>query len=137
MSITLFAMAAATTLTHHATIDHHGTPVRAVYAAQANITARTVGARAPNRMDMQRCNWTARIVIDRRLGHGPALARTITSDKPVSGSENGACSSGNRLKERVAARYQDHIQAQLMAAVEQDRSPLLAELDSVRSLASN
>jgi len=35
------------------------------------------------------------------------------------------------------AQYQDKIEAHLIAVAEADRAPLLAELDSVRNLASN
>lgn len=138
MSMTILAMAAAAaTATHSVTIDHHGAPVQATYTARADISTRTVGAKTPNRMDMQRCVWTARVVVDRTLDHGPALARSFADDKPISGSEPGACSTGQRLEQRLLARQQDRIQAQLLATAERDRAPLLAEMDAVRNLASN
>lgn len=136
MSITLIALAAAAA-THSIPIEHHGTAMQATYTARADVKTRTVGARTPNRMDMQRCNWTATVVIDRRLDHGPALARTIASDTRFSGSEAGACTAGAKLEQRVLARHQDRIHTQMMAVAAQDRAPLLAELDAVRNLASN
>ena len=144
MSMILIALAAtvatggtATSPAHSVTFDHHGTSVQATYTARTDIAARTVGAKTPNRMDMQRCNWTATIVVDRKLSHGPALARTIASDTRFSGSEPGACARGQKLEQRLIARHHDKLQAQLMAVADQDRAPLLAELDSVRNLASN
>ncbi|WP_420146367.1 hypothetical protein [Sphingobium sp.] len=136
MSITLIALAAAAA-THSVPIDHHGTALNAIYTARADVTTRTVGAKTPNRMDMQRCNWTAKVVIDRKLDHGPALARTIASDASFTGSEAGACANGAKLEQRVLALHQDKIHTQLMAVADRDRAPLLAELDAVRNLASN
>ena len=77
------------------------------------------------------------IIVDRKLDHGPALARTVPSDKRFSGSEAGACTTGRQSGERNMAQYQDKIEAHLIAVAEADRAPLLAELDSVRNLASN
>ncbi|MEQ6333056.1 MULTISPECIES: hypothetical protein [unclassified Sphingobium] len=136
MSLTLIALAAAAA-THTVPLTHQGTPVQAIYTARADVQTRTVGAKTPNRMDMQRCNWTATVVVDRKLDHGPALARTIASDTRFSGSESGACSRGKNLEQRVLAQHGDRIHSTLMAMAERDRAPLMAELDSVRALASN
>jgi hypothetical protein len=136
MSFTLIALAAAAA-THNVSIEHHGQQVGATYTARAEIRSRTIGARTPNRMDAQRCQWTATIVVDRRLDHGPALARTIATDKRFSGSEAGACTPGRNAGTRNLAQHQEKIEAHLVAVAEADRAPLLAELDSVRNLASN
>jgi hypothetical protein len=140
MSLTLI-VAAAAAATPHAThvveIDHRGTPMQAAYSARAEIRHKTVGARVPNRMDMQRCQWTATIVIDRALNHSPALARTVSSDKQFSGSEAGACTPGRRSGERNLAQHDAAIRSHLTAVAEKDRAPLLAELEAVRNLASN
>ena len=136
MSITLIAMAAAAA-SHTVSITHHGTSMQALYTARADVEARTVGAKTPNRMDMQRCKWTATVVVDRKLDHGPALARTIASDTRFSGSESGACARNDSLEQRVLAQHRDRIQATVMAMAERDQAPLMAELDSVRALASN
>ncbi|WP_375195536.1 hypothetical protein [Sphingobium sp.] len=136
MSLTLIAMAAAAA-THTVQIDHGGSPVQATYTARTEIRTKTVGAKAPNRMDMQRCQWTATIVIDRALSHGPALTRTVSSDKQFSGSEHGACTPGRQSGERNMAQHEDKIRDHLIAVAKKDRAPLLAELDAVRNLASN
>jgi hypothetical protein len=135
MSLILMALAAAAT--HNVSVEHHGNQVGATYTARADIRTKTVGAKTPNRMDSQRCQWTATIVVDRKLDHGPALARTVSSDKRFSGSEAGACTPGRQSGERNMAQYQEKIEAHLIAVAEADRAPLLAELDSVRALASN
>jgi hypothetical protein len=140
MSLTLMAMAAAAATpqaTHSVQIDHGGTPVQATYSARAEFRHKTVGARTPNRMDTQRCQWTATIVVDRALGHGPALGRTVSTDKRFSGSEAGACTPGRQPGVRNLARHDMAIRDHLIAVAEKDRAPLLAELDAVRNLASN
>ena len=140
MSLTLIAIAAAAITpqaTHNIQIDHGGKPVQATYSARAEFRHKTVGAKTPNRMDMQRCQWTATIVVDRALSHGPALARTVSSDKRFSGSEAGACTTERRSGERNLAQHDAAIRAHLIAVAEADRAPLLAELDAIRNLASN
>ena len=80
--MTLIALAAAAA-SHTVPITHHGTSMQALYTARADVEARTVGAKTPNRMDMQRCRWTATVVVDRKLDHGPALARTHAGDRLI------------------------------------------------------
>lgn len=135
MSLILALAAAAAT--HSVSVDHHGQTIGATYTARAHVRTKTVGAKTPNRMDMQRCRWTATVVVDRALNHAPALARTIPGDASFSGSEHGACPRGDGLEKRIAARHSDALQSGLMAAVERDRAPLMAELDQVRAVASN
>lgn len=136
MSLTIIAMAAAAA-THSVQIDHRGAPVQATYTARAEIREKTVGAKVPNRMDMQRCQWTATIVVDRALSHSPALTRTVSSDKQFSGSEHGACTPNRNTGERNMTQHEGKIRDHLTQVAEQDRAPLLAELDAVRNLASN
>lgn len=137
MSLSLIALAAAAVASHSVTVDHHGATLKANYTARTHIETKTVGARTPNRMDMQRCEWTVRVMVDRALDHGPALARTIAGDRRLSGSNAGACASQRGLHDRIVAKYQDDIQSQLLAVAQRDQAPLIAELDSVRALASN
>jgi hypothetical protein len=140
MSLILTAIAAAAAAphaTHVVQVEHGGQSMQATYSARAEFRHKTVGAKTPNRIDMQRCQWTATIVVDRALNHGPALARTISSDKQISGSEAGACTPGRRSGERNLAQHDAAIRSHLVAIAQQDRAPLLAELDAVRNLASN
>ena len=86
---------------------------------------------------MQRCRWSATIIVDRTLDHGPALARTIPTDQHFSGSEAGACTTGRNPAVQALAQHRETIEAHLVAVAQADRATLLAELDSVRNLASN
>lgn len=136
MISTLVAMAAAAA-THSVQIDHAGTAVKATYSARVDISAKTIGAKTPNRMDMQRCQWTATVIVDRSLDHGPALARTVSDDKRFSGSEHGACTPDRKSGERNLAQHEAAIRDHLVSVAERDRATLVAELDAVRNLASN
>lgn len=136
MSFTLMAMVAAVA-THSVQIYHGGIPVQANYTARAEIRTKTVGAKTPNRMDLQRCHWTATIVVDRALNHTPALARTVSNEKTFSGSEHGACLPSRNIAERHLTQHKANIHDHLTKVAEGDRAPLLAELDAVRNLASN
>lgn len=135
--IALAAAAAAAAPTHSVTLEHHGQQLGATYTARTEMRTRTIGAKTPNRMDGQRCQWTATVVVDRKLDHGPALARMIATDKRFSGSESGACITGRDSGASNIAQHRDKIAAHLVAVAQADRAPLLAELDSVRNLAAN
>lgn len=135
--ISTFVAMAAAVATHSVQIDHSGTPVQATYSARVDISMKTVGAKTPNRMDMQRCQWTATVVVDRALSHAPALARTVSADKRISGSEHGACTPGRNSAQRNLAQHEAAIHDHLVEVAERDRTPLMAELDAVRNLASN
>lgn len=137
MSLTLIALAAAAA-THHVQIHHAGSPVDAVYTARADIQTRTIGATVPNRTDMRRCLWTATVIVERQLGGNPATPRVISNDKELSGSRAGACSEGKtRSIEQEVAGRKDVIHSHLMAVAQRDHAPLLAELDTIRTVASN
>lgn len=136
MNLILMAMA-ATAATHSVQIDHRGSSIQAVYSAQTRLSTRTVGAGAPNRMDDRRCLWTATISVERRLTHSPALARTLSTDRQISGTQPGACVGNRKAIEGELARRDELIRDHLTAVAQQDHAPLLAELDAARNLASN
>lgn len=137
MSLSVLALAAAAA-THTVSLDHNGAQIAATYTARTDIRIRTVGAKTPNRMDNQRCRWTATIVVDRQLADGhPALARTIATEKRFSGSEAGACMAGRPPAASKLVQQRDRIAAHLVTVADADRALLLAELDSVQNLASN
>lgn len=135
--ISVLVALAASAATHNVQIDHRGTPVQAVYSARPDIRMRTIGAATPNRMDGQRCQWMATVRVERRLEQGRALTRTLSGDQQLSGSAPGACAHQAKGIEREVAGRSDFVRAQLLAVAERDRTQLLAELDAVRSMASN
>ncbi|MGE4431960.1 MAG: hypothetical protein AB7E05_14600 [Sphingobium sp.] len=139
MSLTLIALAAAAaTATHTIPVHHAGSVVEAVYTARADIQTRTIGAAVPNRTDMRRCLWTATLIVERQLDGTPATPRIIANDKQLSGSRSGPCSDGKtRSIEQEVASRKDAIHSHLMAVAQRDQAPLLAELDTMRTVASN
>jgi len=130
MSIALI-IAAAVAATHSVQLDHAGAAVAAHYSARTEIETRTIGAHTPNRVDGRRCQWTATVIVERRLGQAPASARTLSTDRRISGSEAGACTPMSEAAARQVAGRADAIRAHLLAVAERDRAPLLAELDAV------
>ena len=116
--MSLIIALAAAAATHSVSIAHQGQPIAATYTARADIRTRTVGAKVPNRMDMQRCRWSATIIVDRTLDHGPALARTIPTDQHFSGSEAGACTTGRNPAVQALAQHRETIEAHLVAVAQ-------------------
>jgi hypothetical protein len=135
--IDIFIALAAAAATHNVQVEHRGAPIQAVYSAQPDIRMRTIGAATPNRMDGQRCRWTATVKVERRLEQGGALTRTLSGDQQLSGSAPGACAQQAKGIEREVAGRSDFVRSQLLAVAEQDRAQLLAELDAVRNMATN
>lgn len=136
MSLSLLALAAAAA-THSITIDHNGKRIDAVYHARTDVSMKTVGSAPPTRMDNQRCRWNAAIVVERKMAHAPTLARTLPSDRTLSGNQPGACPGNKRVIEREIALREDEVRKHLVAVAEQDRNLLVAELDAARTLAVN
>jgi len=136
MIMTLIALTAVAA-THSVRLDHPVSPVDAQYSARTDIETRTIGTHTPNRMDNRRCRWTATVIVDRRLANGSALARTVSRDRQFSGSEAGPCTQAMASIERQMAARADTIRAHLLAVAESDRAPLLAELDAMKTMATN
>ncbi|MFB0872161.1 MULTISPECIES: hypothetical protein [unclassified Sphingobium] len=135
--MTMLIALAAAAATHSVTIEHHGQTIGATYVARAETSARTVGAKTGARMNGQRCHWTVAVMVDRRLDHGPAHARTIATDQRFSGNDAGACTGDRERGAAILARHRDAIAQRIVAIAQADRAPLLAELDSARALAVN
>lgn len=133
MSLVLMAIAAATA-SHSVRIEHRGAPIEAIYSARTDIRTRTIGAHTPNRMDTRRCRWTATVVVERHLANSPALARTLPDQHHFSGNLPGECAPD--IVERDVARHADTVREHVLAVAEQDRAPLLAELDGIKNLAA-
>ena len=99
MSLVLMALAASVA-DYSVQVDHRGRPVEAVYTARTAVKTRTIGAHTPNRMDGQRCRWTARLIVERRIAGTPALLTPQSADRGFSGSRAGACTSDTAWVDR-------------------------------------
>lgn len=122
--------------THRTQIDHRGHRVDITYRSDLAVTRRQVGVAAPGgRAGTLRCVWSARVSVAReaRSTAGHVLTRTLSSDRPISGSRAGWC-DGQRaaIAAEVAARS-DTVRAHLMALADEDRATLAAELDTVHA----
>lgn len=131
-------MMIAAAMTHSVDIDHRGSALQAVYSAHPEIGMKTIGAATPNRAEGRRCLWTAAIKVDRQLSGREALTRTVSIDRKLSGSRHGPCEKSSRaaIEKELVAR-QPAIKAHLEEVAQQDQAPLRAELDAMKSLASN
>ena len=121
--------------THNVQIEHQGRPVTAVYSARAEVKSRTIGAHTPNRADMRRCNWTADIVVERRIAHAPTVIRG--GEQSLSGSYAGECTRNTKRVDREIARREGDIRGHLATVAEQDKTLLLADIETIRTIASN
>lgn len=136
MSIILMALAASVA-SHSVQVDHRGKAIEAVYTARTQVNTRTIGVHTPSRMDGQRCRWTANIVVERRVGGLSTLVPPQAGDREFSGSRAGACTGDTNWVGAEVARRDTAIRDQLVKVAARDRAPLMADLDAMRTLASN
>lgn len=133
--IALLIAVATTAATHSVQIEHQGRPVAAIYSARTEVKARTIGAHTPNRADLRRCNWTAHVIVERRIAHAPTVVRG--GDKSLSGSYAGECTRDTKRVDREIARREGDIREHLATVAAQDKALLLADLEAIRTVASN
>ena len=117
--------------THQTQVDHRGQRVDVTYRSAVDVRHRQVGAAgAAGRPSSLRCQWTAKMSVQREArGADRVLARTISSDTPITGSRPGWC-EGQRgaIASEVASRGAG-VREHLLAVAEEDRDALAAELD--------
>ncbi|KTT72843.1 hypothetical protein NS334_08340 [Sphingomonas endophytica] len=118
---------------HRVQLDHRGQRVDVTYRSDVDVTHKQVGAvGAPGRPSALRCAWTASVNVHREARHaaGHVVARTISSEAPLTGSRPGWCATqGDAIAQDVAAksgRVRDH----LLAVAARDQDALVAELDA-------
>ena len=121
---------------HRVRVEHRGGAVDAVYRADVAIDHRQVGAVGPGgRPSTLRCVWSAGVTVEReaRHGSGRVMTRAIRRDDVAQGSRHGWC-DGQRdaIAKDVAART-DRVRDAMLAAAEEDRSVLRAELDTLHT----
>lgn len=124
--------AATATIDHQAQIDHHSGPVTARYRGALLVDHRQLGAAAPaGRAASLRCEWTARLSVDRHAvtAAGTTARRSFVSDRSFSGHRPGWC-AGQRdaITRDVAARTMD-LDRHIQAVAREDHDLLRAELD--------
>lgn len=116
---------------HRTTIEHRGAPVNVDYRATTALSTRQVGMSPPTRTGgVVRCNWVAKVVVERKLGAGNALTRVVDSELQLKGSQPGTCSSAKKTIGQDVASRDDEVRRHVLAVVERDRATLLAELEA-------
>ncbi|MBU7581000.1 MAG: hypothetical protein KAF27_11120 [Porphyrobacter sp.] len=124
----------ALALEHEVVIDHVTGPIAADYRGSVTVETDQVGtAGAPGRPSTLRCNWTAKLNVERvaRVGETLRSQRSLTQDHVASGSRPGWCETNARAIDKLVDSRRDTIRTAMLALVEQDRATLLAEADNV------
>jgi len=117
---------------HRATIEHRGAPVTIDYRAKTALTTRQIGMSPPTRMGVARCNWVAKVSVERHMKRtGTASAsRVVDNELELKGSRPGTCTAARKaIRAEVAAR-DDEVRRHMLAVAERDRKTLLAELEA-------
>lgn len=124
----------ALALEHEVVIDHASGPIAADYKGSVIIETNQVGAAGvAGRPSTLRCNWTARLDVERvaKVGETLRSQRSLTQDDVASGSRPGWCETNAKVIDRLVDRRSDSIRTAMLALVEQDRATILAEAESV------
>lgn len=117
---------------HRTTVEHRGAPLAVDYRATTSLVTRQVGMSPPTRMGVARCNWVAKVAIERHMARTGATAtsRIVDTGLELKGSRPGTCTGAKKaIREDVAARDEE-VRRHLLAVAEQDRTTLLAELEA-------
>ncbi|WP_315763011.1 hypothetical protein [Sphingomonas sp. Y38-1Y] len=132
IALTLAALTLGEMLEHRVTVAHAGTEHAATYRARVALDTKTIGAHTPNRPSRQQCAWTAAVTVERALDAAPAAARPVATDRTLKGVHPGACQTARPAIEDNVARRSPAIRDRLVAAAENDRATLVAELAAMR-----
>ena len=116
---------------HRMTIEHRGAPVAVDYRATKAVSTRQAGMSPPTRTGgVVRCNWTAKVVVERRLNGQDALSRVVDNDLQLKGSRPGTCSGAKKAIDTEIAARDEEVRRHVLAVAERDRATLLAELEA-------
>ncbi len=123
----------ALALEHEVVIDHAAGPIAADYRGSVTIETDQVGAAgAPGRPSTLRCNWSAKLNVERVAKVGGTLRsqRSLSRDNVASGSRPGWCATSAAAIEGLVDTRSESVRSALLSLVEQDRAAILAEADS-------
>jgi hypothetical protein len=128
--------APAAALEHEVVIEHAAGTIAADYAGTVKVETRQVGtAGVAGRPSTLRCEWTASLSVERTAKVGETLQsrRSMARDDVATGSRPGWCASQAKAIDNLVDSRRDTFRTAMLALVEQDRSAILAEADSVRA----
>jgi hypothetical protein len=134
LAVGMLVAAPAQALEHEVVIDHPAGPIAADYTGTVNVETRQVGtAGVAGRPSTLRCTWTASLRVERTAVVGDTMQsrRSMTSEDVATGSKPGWCSTRNASIDRLVDARKDTFRTTMLALVEQDRTAILAEADSI------
>lgn len=126
----------AMALEHEVVIEHAAGTIAADYAGTVTVETRQVGsAGVAGRPSTLRCIWTASLSVERTAKVGDTLnsRRSMTGDDVASGSRPGWCQTQANAIDRLVDSRRETFRMAMLELVEQDRSAILAEADSLRA----
>ena len=116
----------AAALEHEVVIEHAAGTIAADYAGTVKVETRQVGtAGVAGRPSTLRCERTAKV------GETLQSRRSMARDDVATGSRPGWCASQAKAIDNLVDSRRDTFRTAMLAMVEQDRSAILAEADSV------
>jgi hypothetical protein len=130
------AASPAMALEHEVVIEHAAGTIAADYAGTVTVETRQVGsAGVAGRPNSLRCVWTASLSVERiaKVGENLSSRRSMTGDDVASGSRPGWCLAQANAIDRLVDSRRETFRTAMLELVEQDRSAILAEADSLRA----
>ena len=124
----------AAALEHAVVIDHSVGPIAADYEGAVEVRTRQVGSvRVAGRPKTLRCEWTASLSVERtaKLGTTFQTRRAMDRDNVASGSHPGVCGTQASVIDAQVESRRETFRAAMLELVEQDRSAILAEAESL------
>lgn len=125
----------ALALEHEVVIEHAAGPIAADYQGSVTVQTKQVGtAGVAGRPSTLRCDWTASLNVERvaKVGETLQSRRSMTRDDVASGSRPGWCETNSQAIDKLVDSRRETIRTAMLALVEQDRSTILAEAESVQ-----
>ncbi len=124
----------AAALEHEVVIDHPAGTIAADYEGAVQVETRQIGtAGVAGRPNTLRCRWSAALKVERNATVGEALQtrRSMMRDDVASGSTPGWCNHKAEAIDALVDARRDTFRTAMLELVEQDRTAILAEAESV------
>lgn len=124
----------AAALEHEIVIDHPAGTIAADYEGAVQVETRQIGtAGVAGRPSTLRCRWSASLSVERTAKVGDVLQtrRSMSRDDVTSGSTPGWCNHKAEAIDALVDARRDTFRTALLELVEQDRTAILAEAESV------
>lgn len=124
----------ALALEHEVVIAHEAGPIAADYKGSVIVNTTQIGTPGvAGRPSSLACKWTASLNVERiaKVGESAQSRRSLRSDTVASGSRPGWCEANTKAIDKLVEGRKDSLRAAMLAMVDQDRSAILAEAESL------